>query len=253
VSGHRSTMRVMTWNIHGGIGRDRRFDLARIVGLIDRADPDVVALQEVDSRGPQRQGEEDCFTFLQRSLGEHGVGAKSIIAEDGEYGQMLISRWPLAGTETRDISVPEREPRCAIATDVLSPLGTFRVVATHLGLSFHERRSQTRILLDLAATAHGTTVVLGDFNDWMWPGSVRSILSRELPGRTRNRTFPALFPLLRLDRIYCRPRDALVRSWIDYGARGISDHIPVIADIVPVQPEAREIVREPLLAGSEAD
>ena len=30
-------------------------------------------------------------------------------------------------------------------------------------------------------TRHEQLVVLGDFNDWFWPGSVRSALSRELP------------------------------------------------------------------------
>jgi len=38
-------------------------------------------------------------------------------------------------------------------------------------------------------------------------------------------------PLLRLDRIYCRPRAALVASYVDRAARGISDHLPVIADL----------------------
>jgi endonuclease/exonuclease/phosphatase family metal-dependent hydrolase len=45
-----STVRVMTWNIHGAVGRNRRFDLAGVVELIQRWDADVVALQEVDSR-----------------------------------------------------------------------------------------------------------------------------------------------------------------------------------------------------------
>ena len=43
-------VRVMTWNIHGAVGRNPRFDLARVVELIRRAGPDIVALQEVDSR-----------------------------------------------------------------------------------------------------------------------------------------------------------------------------------------------------------
>ena len=47
-------------------------------------------------------------------------------------------------------------------------------------------------------------LLLGDFNDWMWPGSVQN-LARRLPGRARQRTFPARMPLLKLDRIYCRP------------------------------------------------
>ena len=45
-----STVRVLTWNIHGTFGRNPRFDLARVVELIDRWDPQIVALQEVDSR-----------------------------------------------------------------------------------------------------------------------------------------------------------------------------------------------------------
>ena len=78
-----------------------------------------------------------------------------------------------------------------------------------------------------------TTMIIGDFNDWFWPGSVRSALSRELPGYTRYRTFPSRLPLLRLDRVYCRPAEALIRSYIDGGARQCSDHLPIIADVAP--------------------
>jgi endonuclease/exonuclease/phosphatase family metal-dependent hydrolase len=72
---------------------------------------------------------------------------------------------------------------------------------------------------------------MGDFNDWMWPGSVRSQLARVLPGYTRHRTFPSKAPLFRLDRIYLRPRTALVASKTDLEARRISDHLPVIVDL----------------------
>ena len=92
---------MLTWNIHGTFGRNPRFDLARVVELIDRWDPQIVALQEVDSR---RDGGIDPFAYLQRELGEHGIGAKSITTADGEYGQMLISRWPMSETEIHDLS-----------------------------------------------------------------------------------------------------------------------------------------------------
>jgi endonuclease/exonuclease/phosphatase family metal-dependent hydrolase len=61
---------------------------------------------------------------------------------------------------------------------------------------------------------------------------VRSVLRNALPGRSRSRTFPAWCPLLRLDRIYCRPRHALQRTWTDGQARYLSDHLPVIGDIL---------------------
>ena len=35
-----NTLRVMTWNIHGGIGPDGQFSLERITKTIDRHNPD---------------------------------------------------------------------------------------------------------------------------------------------------------------------------------------------------------------------
>jgi len=223
-----STVRVMTWNIHGALGRNRRFDLKRVVELIRGHAPDVVALQEIDTR---RSGGENAFALLQEACGGHGVGAKAISTADGEYGQALVSRWPMQSSTICDISYPEREPRRAIRCEIATPAGPLRVIATHLGLSLGERRSQARALLNLIGESDMTTVALGDFNDWFWVGSVRGVLARVLPGRTRLPTFPARCPLMRLDRIYCRPREALLRWRTDASARAISDHLPVIADV----------------------
>ncbi|HET9904015.1 MAG TPA: endonuclease/exonuclease/phosphatase family protein [Xanthobacteraceae bacterium] len=224
------TIRVATWNIRGGIGLDGRFDLGRIVAVLKRIEPDIVALQEVDSRrsGPAHGHP---FLLLRQALGHHSVEAKSIISADGEYGQILISRWPLATMHIHDISVPEREPRRAIEVEVETPFGCLRLITTHLGLTFRERRNQTRALLELARPSLFTTVMVGDFNDWIWRGSVQNAINRALPGRTWHRTFPSFLPMIRLDRIYCRPREALVRSWTERSAYRASDHLPVFAEI----------------------
>ena len=223
------TVRVATWNIRGGVGLDRRYDLGRIVRIITRSAPDIVALQEVDSRRGTREHEHP-FILLRRALGEHCVEAKSIISSDGEYGQVLISRWPFSEIKIHDISVPGREPRRAIEAEIVSPLGCLRLVATHLGLGFGERKNQTRCLAELARReSRCTTVMMGDFNDWIWRGSVQKIIHRALPARTWHRTFPSWMPLIRLDRIYCRPKDALVRSWTDRDTERASDHLPVWA------------------------
>ena len=224
------TIRVMTWNIHGTLGLNPRFDLALVTELIARNDPDIVALQEVDSR---RSADplQNPFSMLKEAIGDHGIGAESITTADGTYGQALISRWPLHDTEIHDISYGEREPRRAIKTHIETPCGPVLVVATHLGLSVHERRTQARALLNLIGDAH-PAILLGDFNDWFWPGSVRSVLREALPGRSRHRTFPSRCPIFRFDRVYCRPRVALARTWTDPEARHISDHLPVIADCI---------------------
>ena len=89
----RSTVRVMTWNIHGGIGPDGLHDLERMLAVVQRADPDILALQEVNSR--RVKGAEHPIALLKRVLGHHGIAAAAITTADGDYGQVLLSRWPL--------------------------------------------------------------------------------------------------------------------------------------------------------------
>jgi endonuclease/exonuclease/phosphatase family metal-dependent hydrolase len=223
-------LRVMTWNIHGGIGPDRQFSLARITETIDRHNPDVVALQEVDSRRGA-VGARSPFELLREAVGEHGIESKSITTADGDYGQMLASRCPFNATHVHDITHADREPRRAIETEVQCGNGKIRVVATHFGLSLAERRTQARRLVAIARAHDLPTVMLGDFNDWFWPGSLRLALKHELPGRTRHTTFPSWCPVLRLDRIFCWPPSIMKRSFVDRSAWRASDHLPVIADI----------------------
>jgi endonuclease/exonuclease/phosphatase family metal-dependent hydrolase len=221
----------MTWNIHGALGRNPRFDLDRVVNLVKRHAPDIVALQEIDSRRARAAHIDNPFVVLQQALGAHAVDARTVSTADGDYGQVLISRWPLRNTRIHDLSYPEREPRRAICTCIETPGGPIKVVATHLGLSLRERRSQAVTLMEMVRAADITTVALGDFNDWFWAGSVRRSLARALPGLTPHRTFPARFPLFQLDRVYLWPPSALVASRTDIEARHLSDHLPVVADI----------------------
>lgn len=222
-------VRLLTWNLHGGIGPDGRFDLDRIVALVRRHDPDIVALQEVDARG---RGTAAPFAFLAGALGSHAAEARTIAAPDGDYGHVLISRWPLEDVTRHDLTVHRREPRCAIAACIATPYGPLHLTAVHLGLGLLERRRQAAMLAAIAGTARQTTVMLGDFNDWFRFGSVRRALAAVLPGRSMQATFPARRPLFRLDRVYCRPAQALRHTETDAAARHISDHLPVIADIV---------------------
>lgn len=224
-----ASARVLTWNIHKGIGGDRRYDLGRIIDLTRRHEPDIVALQEVDSRG--RDPTNLPLAALKLALGSHAAEARTIVAEDGHYGHVLISRWPLERIELHDVSIGRREPRCAIDAVVGAPRGRFRVIATHLGLGLGERNRQIRRLVELARAGDPAAglVMLGDFNDWH--GEVRRVLSGLLPAWSALRTFPARRPIFKLDRIFCRPAAALRQCWTDSEAVRASDHLPVIADL----------------------
>ncbi|WP_274423164.1 endonuclease/exonuclease/phosphatase family protein [Chelativorans sp. YIM 93263] len=225
-----AVVRVMTWNIHGSVGLDGQRDRQRIVDFIRRQDPDIIALQEVGSRKSDPAAQED-FAFFASALGNHAIESRLITAPDGNYGHAIISRWPLRQTCCHDISYRRREPRAAIEATTETPSGTLHIVAAHLGLSFAERRHQTRLLAALVRSGPEPTVLLGDLNDWLGRGSVQTTLNALFPGHSHLKTFPSFYPLFPLDRVYCRPRTMLLESWTDPAARIASDHLPVIATI----------------------
>ncbi|MBP0446587.1 endonuclease/exonuclease/phosphatase family protein [Roseomonas sp. SSH11] len=226
----------MTWNIHGAVCRSGRHDLQRAIDLIRQHDPDIVAIQEVEGRG--RPGTQP-FAMLREALGGHAMEAPTLHAADGCYGHMLVSRWPLEQGVLHDLSVPGREPRTAITARVETPAGPLRLLATHLGLGFRERRMQAARLAAIARATPDPLLALGDFNDWEPHGPVDRAFLGTLPSRTFARTFPVGRPLFALDRIYARPRAALLRSWTDKAAREASDHLPVIAEVAMAEPEGR--------------
>jgi len=235
------TLRVLTWNVHRSVGPDGRYDPDRIVALIRSHGPDVVAIQELDTRGGLGAVGEPTLARLTAAFGPHAVEARTVVAPDGHYGHAVVSRWPLADVAVHDLSVGRREPRSAIACRIVLPEGTLRLVAVHLGLGPFERARQARRLVAIAEAGEDPAVVVGDFNDWLWRGPVRRALARRFPERSDARTFPACRPLFPLDRIYGRPAGLVLRVRADTAGRAASDHLPLIADLaLPARPSAAD-------------
>jgi endonuclease/exonuclease/phosphatase family metal-dependent hydrolase len=224
------SIKFLTWNIHGGVGLDGQRNLPRIIAMVREIGPDVAALQEVDGRAlggsPSPR-----LAHLMDAIGMHSATAAAISTPDGDYGQVLLSRWPLTAISDTDISVARREPRRLLGATVECPLGRFRVIALHFGLRFSERKAQVGILHQLVEATDIPTVVLGDFNDWLGIRSVRQTLERVLPEFSTLSTFPSRLPFLALDRIYCRPAGILRECHTVRSAALLSDHLPLVGTI----------------------
>ena len=115
-----STVRVMTWNIHGALGRNRRFDLAKIIALIKRHDPDVIALQEVDVR-TRRGGFVDEPLELATALGMHYVYAASIKWDEGPFQYV-----------TSNLAFSKGYLKEGEDVQVANFLGLFRIMGEHM-------------------------------------------------------------------------------------------------------------------------
>jgi endonuclease/exonuclease/phosphatase family metal-dependent hydrolase len=161
----------------------------------------------------------------------------------GEYGNAILSRFPIAATENVDLTVPGRKPRSVLHAELrvhLPPGGvrTLHVFNLHLGLSGRERQQQLRKFLECAPLArvhaHTPVLVAGDFND-VWGTLGRAILepSGFRGPRHRLRTFPAYAPLRALDSLYVRG-DVRLRAFATVRTartRQASDHLPLRTEI----------------------
>lgn len=233
---HRRSLRVVTWNVHACVGGDGRFDPDRIVSIVRGLSPDIIALQEVESR---RFGTGGCdaFTFFRERVGGHAAEARTITTEEGDYGHMVLSRWPLRQARAHDISVAGREPRGIVEVEALSPFGPIRVIGAHFGLRRRERRLQTATLRAIVdPESDGAAIVAGDFNELRRRSATHRALSPHFQGTTIFATFPSWRPLVPLDRIWCRPPLRVLRSHVLRSARSASDHLPLIADLEWVGP-----------------
>lgn len=224
---------VASYNIHRGIGLDGRLDLDRIAAVIAELGPDVIGLQEVvRERG---LGRADQAAYLAARLGMELVMGPTRAHGTGTFGNAVLTRLPLVGAATRDLSCRRREPRGALRVDLAVNGRTLHVFNCHLGLGLRERRAQLGLLaafVRASAGLGGPRVLMGDFNEWHH-GPVTRGLWREFPSPMRRlrRTHPALFPLFRLDRIYwdAELEGETFHSHRSRLARVASDHLPVTA------------------------
>ena len=220
-------IRFLTWNVHSCIGTDRRFDPERVKSIIKAIDPDIAALQEVDSRRDLRDG----FDLLGNTLGSHSAEVRTVRTPDRDYGHMLLSRWKIAAWTHHDLSFRNREPRSLIEASIETDRGAVSVLAAHLGLSHGERRQQAQTIAALAEADGLPTILLGDFNEPTGNGTAGRMLGRVFHSIGRHATFPSRWPFLPLDRIWFESSLSLIQAGVHREAPTASDHLPLWADL----------------------
>jgi endonuclease/exonuclease/phosphatase family metal-dependent hydrolase len=165
----RRTLRILTYNIHHGEGRDGELDLPRLARVMTGVDPDLVALQEVD-QGTMRAGGLNELTELGHLTGMHAEFGKAMDFQGGDYGVGVLSRWPIVHADNRRLpGLPDREPRTALTVSIAmgehEPLLTF--TSTHLdqGRELGNRLVQAGFLNELLTRgAAGPSILAGDMN-----------------------------------------------------------------------------------------
>ena len=230
---------VLTYNIHHGEGMDRKLDLERIARVIRAAEPDFVALQELDT-GVQRTNGIDEAEELARLTKMRGVFGPAMDFQGGKYGDAILCRFPILSSQT--LALPwkpgnKREPR--VAVEVVTKLGGEEVVfiSTHLDHT-HEPSDRLEQANQINAAYRGDdrpAILAGDFN--CEPGSppmrelsrVWTLASNADPSPT----CPADEPKEKIDHVLVKPAGG---RWLVSEAKVInepvaSDHRPVLVKL----------------------
>jgi endonuclease/exonuclease/phosphatase family metal-dependent hydrolase len=233
---------IASYNVHKGVGRDRRFDPHRTVMVIKEIRPDIIALQEADRRFGDRAGLLD-LDMLRHECGLAPVPLPVSQGGHGWHGNVILYRQGIV-TGAHQLVLPGLEPRGAVVVDLDLPAGPLRIIAAHLGLLRRSRAQQVDVLLSAAEPSDERPVLLmGDFNEWRLGG--RSALQRLAPVfgplQAAIPSFPSQFPVWALDRVLANPQ-SIVSSVSVHDtplARLASDHLPLkaVIDIAAGNPD----------------
>ncbi len=236
-------LRLMTYNVHRCLGTDGRLSPERIAEVIASSTCDVVALQELDVMRARTAGV-DQPTHLAELLGMRHLFCATVVHDDERYGIALLARGDLHLHRAAPLSTtPRREPRSAQWATLEHDGQPLHVVNTHLSLDRGERSLQVAALLGadwLEGRADGAPLVLcGDFNAVPSSRVYRHITQRfgDAQRMTLRRgthaTFPARWPLLRIDHVFVSAGLEVLDTEVveTVLSRRASDHLPLVVTL----------------------
>lgn len=245
----QTSLHILTLNTHKGFSYfNRKFVLSELRDAVRTVSADLVFMQEVlgehellAQRHSGRWPEAPHYEFLADSLWHDYAYGRNAVYPNGHHGNALMSKFPIGRYENVDVSFGNSEKRGMLHSEITRPGGgvMLHAICVHLGLWETQRQKQLTLLCEQVQSIpeDEPVIVAGDFNDWRGKAHGRltgcgltDVFVAEFGAAPK--TFPALFPLLRLDRIYVRgvsnykPIRLPNRPWAH-----LSDHAPLAVEV----------------------
>jgi endonuclease/exonuclease/phosphatase family metal-dependent hydrolase len=252
-------MKVLSYNIHKGLSvGNRHFVLKRMRDVLEIANADVVFLQEVIGAHSEHAErfedwpDESQFEFLADRLWPHHAYGKNAVYNAGHHGNAILSKHSFVSWKNIDVSTNPLERRGLLHGEIIVPgfALPLHVICLHFDLHEYGRKKQVGNLIERigsAVPAEAPLIVAGDFNDWreragrMLESQLHLVEAFKTLHRKCARSFPAWWPLLRLDRIYCRGLIPITaecltgQPWSE-----LSDHAALYAELASGTKESKQ-------------
>lgn len=234
------TVKVMSYNLWASRpGNLQPQNMIEMAEVIKRADPDLIALQEVDKL-TKRNPIDVTKELAERTGMKYYFFAKAMDHNGGEYGEAILSKLPFKETKAYNLGFlpeyPNSEPRAIAMVTVEKEGKEFHFVGTHLDhLEFNGNRDkQAKDIVDIFKTFTKPVILGGDLNSLPDSEAIRILRGHFTLGCLQNNcafTFPATNPNRTIDYLMYAPSSAIsVQSYQAYSWAGsASDHLPVLA------------------------
>lgn len=232
-------LRVMTYNIQHGIDHMHRLKtnemvvkLDEVVKIIKSVDPDIVTLNEIyDSAKFGNQTK-----YIAEKLGYYYYFGKAIFLHGGNYGNALLSKYPLIEPEV--IPIPDAtlkeedvyyESRAIIKSCIIKDNTKYNIFSTHFGLAKEEQDNGTTLIKSLVKDLDNV-VFMGDLN--LTPDdknftNISNVLKNTID--VDKNTFKSDNPTSRIDYIFVSNNLSVISGEVLDIV--FSDHLPLVVNI----------------------
>jgi endonuclease/exonuclease/phosphatase family metal-dependent hydrolase len=209
----------------------------RAIDVLSSLNADIIALQEVLGAGPNDSGH---AVEIGAGLGMGWVMASVRHLRGHQFGNVVLSHFPIRQHVQYDLSWKTCEPRCCQRVDLAIDDKTLHLFNVHLGTAYRERKDQAERLATIVHDGRvlAPKILLGDFNEWS-QGLATAALTKKLQAidlsvyLRRKRTYPGLLPFLHLDHIYHEGHVDIVGVEVPRTRKSLmaSDHLPFLAEL----------------------
>lgn len=220
---------LMSYNVRNGCGLDGIRNHARTAAVIKEQNPDVVAIQEVDSM-TARSGRQFVLADLAGRTGMEYTFAPAIDFNGGRYGIGILSKEkPLSVAR---YALPGREEKRVL---VVAEFADYYYACTHLSLTEEDCLASVALIEEVAAAVDKPFFIAGDFNATPDSEVIRRLGETfRILSDTRRPTFPAGSPEETIDYIMVLRRPGAttkVKKANVVEAPDASDHRPILVKV----------------------
>lgn len=227
----RKPLKILSYNLRFG----ELASLEEIADFIKEQDPDVIALQEVDShtnraKAPHQNGK-DFATELGYRTGMFPAYGKMISFKGGYFGVAILSKYPIVKVERKFFPKTEvGHKQTYLTADIEYDTNKyFTFVSTHLDYTDSQsRQKQIDKLNETISSNKYPAIIGGDFNTAPDTKEIKEGMKKwNLLSNPKRYTFPADEPEKTIDYIFGYPKNKWEKLHDTTYNVSLSDHLPI--------------------------